>query len=203
MSNPFHEYCPKCDKFHPAGDCPKPSVPAPGSGSGSLGYLGNTLPGGIIGDPPDGEEVSAAENSLCLERLFKAIPADVLKKISLHDIHRIAKNYNSPPPQDVQSTVLSKAECIFQYCPHPELCGDECQCKQNIKAEETKTPPDQLCKWIPRDGGVPERLPCLANRRVLSGELTPCEICAPHLERVRRLLPIQNIVLSEPGSHKS
>lgn len=23
MSNPFHEYCPKCDKFHPAGDCPK------------------------------------------------------------------------------------------------------------------------------------------------------------------------------------
>lgn len=27
--------------------------------------------------------------------------------------------------------VFSKAECIFQYCPHPDICRDKgCQCKK-------------------------------------------------------------------------
>jgi hypothetical protein len=71
----------------------------------------------------------SASSPLDLERLLKAVPPDVLKKISLHDLHRIAENYNaSRPPADHQSKVFTRLECIFHYCPHPSLCDEVCQC---------------------------------------------------------------------------
>jgi hypothetical protein len=41
--------------------------------------------------------------------------------------------------------------------------------------------PCMLCKR-------PHGMPCLAWKRVISGEVAPCEICAPHLEKTRKLL---------------
>lgn len=75
-------------------------------------------------------------SALDLGRLIKAVPPDVLEKISLHDIHRIAKNYNGEDDaKDSVGTVFAKPECIFNYCPHPEICGDTCACPSKPNAE--------------------------------------------------------------------
>lgn len=43
------------------------------------------------------------------------------------------------------------------------------------------TPPDKLCTR-------PHGLPCLAHKRVMLGDLAPCDNCAPHRDRVRQLI---------------
>lgn len=32
-----------------------------------------------------------------------------------------------PEPQQAKTNVFKRDECIFQYCPHPDLCKDNCQ----------------------------------------------------------------------------
>ncbi|MES2596039.1 MAG: hypothetical protein V4662_11915 [Verrucomicrobiota bacterium] len=52
------------------------------------------------------------------------------------------------------------------------------------------TPPEQLCK-------LPHGMPCLAHRRVFSGELQPCVNCAPYEERMRGVLNIPRVPAPE------
>lgn len=39
-------------------------------------------------------------------------------------------------------------------------------------------------------------MPCLAWNRVINGEHQPCENCAPHLDKVRGLLGVKDLVHS-------
>lgn len=48
------------------------------------------------------------ENRIELSRLMHALPQDVVEKVSLHDLHRIVRNYNTP----------SEAPCTEEYAAH-------------------------------------------------------------------------------------
>lgn len=45
----------------------------------------------------------------------------------------------------------------------------------------------------------PHGLPCLAHKDVIGGTLEPCEICAPHREKVRNLLSIKDVMQAGYG----
>lgn len=61
----------------------------------------------------------------------------------------------SPPPEK-KVHVFSRPECIFQYCPHPELCQGNCV---SPDPNPTKTPPETP------DDGYP--IPVEGNHRCL------------------------------------
>ena len=52
----------------------------------------------------------------------------------IHPIKYWLKKLTRPTVSEEEINVFSREECIFNYCPHPEKCKDECQCKSQFQS---------------------------------------------------------------------
>lgn len=69
-------------------------------------------------------------------------------------------------------------------------CVRECyQAIQTGRGVRAPTPPHLLCE-------LPYGMPCLARKDVIGGTVQPCDNCAPHLEKTRKLLASHDLVKS-------
>lgn len=176
-------------------DAPTPPSAA-AAGSASLGYLGDSLPAGIIGDPPDADDLSDAEIAAELQR------RGIDTRASFQRVHEMLDEVISG--QKPNSPMTAK-----DYC--SRICGAKC-CKAHAPIvwppRCPKLTADNLCSIYET------RIGFRFNARDSRGGTGTC-VCSP-VETFVKILPpevraqccfvhpelLQNSVLNEPTSLK-
>ena len=62
-----------------------------------------------------------------IDAVQRAISESIIEYISQHPTEQPSNTRELSEEDKIE--VFSRDECIFKYCPHPELCKDECQSK--------------------------------------------------------------------------
>ena len=62
-----------------------------------------------------------------IDAVQRAISESIIEYISQHPTEQSSNTRELSAEDKIE--VFSRDECIFHYCPHPELCKDECQSK--------------------------------------------------------------------------